>query len=161
MWIGANAIQGSGNSDANTDSDGWYTIRGVAPGTYTIKAHADGEGYVQQYYAGGHTSTNAGLVTVTGADAIKGIDLVMTRGAAIFGRITDAATGQPISGMNLSARPIGDDQMAWASTNTNGTFALRALPDGVVGVIVQGQGYLEVRKTVTIVDGEDVTDFNF
>ena len=160
-WIEATSFQGYGGVNGNTDSQGWYKLTGVAPGNYRVKAYADGAGYIRQYYGGGHSSDGAGLISVNGTGTVGSVDIAMTRGASISGRITDAATGQPISGMDLSAGSVDSGQLAWDSTNSDGTFALRGLPDGVIEVIAQGQGYLEVRKLVTIADGKDVTDFNF
>ena len=160
-WIEALTTQGDRRSETNTDSDGWYTLGGIPSGSYRIKAQADRWGYIQRYYGGGRSSRSADLVTVTGAETINGIDIAMIRGAAISGRITDAATGNPIVGMDLSAGPRDGDHMAWDSTNGDGAFVLSGLPDGVIEVTASGQGYLEVRKTVTIVAGEDIENFNF
>ena len=82
-------------------------------------------------------------------------------GASISGRVVDAATGSPIVNMEVYAELLDGDDFAWTSTDGEGRYLLRGIPDGVMEVVVRGQGYIEVRKTVTVHDGVDVTGFDF
>ena len=54
----------------------------------------------------------------------------------------------------------GDD-LAWTSTDGEGRYMLRVIPEGVMAVVVHGQDYIRVRETVTVHDGMDVTGFDF
>lgn len=92
---------------------------------------------------------------------VEGIDFDLTLGATISGRVIDARTGIPITNMDVNAGLIDGDDMSWANTDGNGYYVLRGLPDGVIEVVVYGQGYIEVRRTVTIREGVDVTGFDF
>lgn len=73
----------------------------------------------------------------------------------------DASTGLPIRNMEIYAGPRDGEQLAWDNTGEDGTYVLRGMPDGLIEVVVYGQGYIEVRKTVIIRDGQDVTNFDF
>ena len=154
------------SSDARADLDGRYTLEGVAPGSYVIRVEGEWSNnvranYVREYYDDQLRWDEADLVNVDGTRPVVGIDFGVNRGATIAGRIIDAGTGLPIPNMEVDAGPMGGNGLAWARTDGNGQYVLRGIPDGVMEVWVRGQGYIEVGKTVTIIDGQDVTDLNF
>jgi len=144
-----------------SDADGYYTVKGVAPGTYRISARAQRRGYIQQYHDGEIYRDKAGLVAVSELDQIEGIDFVMTRGATISGKIVDASTGLPVPNMEIHAGPPNGEHLAWENTRADGTYVLRGVPNGLIEVVVQGLGYIQVVKTVIIRDGQDVPNFDF
>ena len=144
-----------------SDADGVYTVKGVAPGTYRIRPRAQQRGYIQQFHDGEIYRDNASLVSVSGSDQLDGIDFELKRGATISGRVVDASTGLPIPGMEIHAGPRNGEHLAWENTKGDGTYVLRAMPDGLIEVVVQGQGYIQVLKTVIIRDGQDVTNLDF
>ena len=78
-----------------------------------------------------------------------------------MGRIVDASTGLPFFDMWLNARLMGGDNLSWANTDGDGRYVLRGIPGGLIEVEVGGRGYLEVRRAVTVRDGQDVTGFDF
>ena len=160
--IDADPLHKAGShSYARTDSGGRYMLEGVAPGNYTIKVRANRQGYIQEYYNDKLHSDDANLVTIRGLEVVEGIDFDLTPGATISGRVIDAETGLPIANMEVRAGLIDGDYISWANTDGNGNYVLTALPDGVIEVVVYGQGYIEVRRTVTIREGVDVTGFDF
>ena len=167
VGVSANRVGGAGDRvHEHTGSDGRYLIRGVAPGTYVIETESEGQGedYLQQVYDGVSDWENAELITITGREVLEAVDFRLTRGAAISGTVIDASTGQPIADMEISARQeVGDDsnQVSWSNTDSSGRYILRGVPNGVIEVQVRGQGYLEAHRTVTIRDGQDVTNFDF
>ena len=111
----------------------------------------DGQGYIVE----GRT------VTVSGREELAGIDFSFRRGASISGRVVDGGTGLPIPGMELHAAIPDGRHVSWAETDVNGDYTLSGLPEGVIQVIVSGQGYIEQRRTVTIQGGEDVVGVDF
>jgi len=85
----------------------------------------------------------------------------LRRGATASGRVLDGETGLPIPGMKIDARAVDGHHIAGATTDGDGSYASGGIPDGVVEVLVRGQGYVEMRKTLTISDGADVINFDF
>jgi TonB-linked SusC/RagA family outer membrane protein len=77
-------------------------------------------------------------------------------GGTITGRVTDAANGQPITGVNVvvSGTKIG------ALTGDNGRYTLRGLATGPVSMDVTRIGYSPKHGTATVfADAPVVTDF--
>ena len=149
------------NAWADTDADGRYILQGVAPGTYRIRTRADWQGYIREFYSDKLDRDDADLVTITGTDLLEVIDFGLRRGAAISGRLIDAETGLPIANMELNAGQVDGGHVSWARTDSGGNYILRGLPDGLIEVSVQGQGYIEAHRTVTIRGGQDITGFDF
>jgi len=152
---------GGSSADADTDRDGRYSLSGLIPRVYVLTAEGETEGYIRQYYDDKHTWEDAARFDVTGTETVEGIDFGLNRGAAISGRVIDAVTGLPIANMDVRAAPVDGDDISWAETDLDGRYTLKGIPDGVVEVVVAGQGYLETSKTVTVRNGQDVTGFDF
>ena len=162
--VTADGIDGSGrHAHQHTGSNGRYVMRGVAPGSYTIRTDPEGQArdYIQGYYEGSLTREGAKTVTVAGTEVVGDVDFQLGQGATISGRVIDAETGSPIAGMKVRARMPRGDNGSESRTDGQGNYVLKGIPDGVIEVVVEGQGYIEVRRTVTVRDGADVTGFDF
>ena len=48
-----------------------------------------------------------------------------------------------------------------AVTDEQGGYSLEGLPEGVIEVVVSGQGYVPQSRTVSVFWGEQVTEFDF
>ena len=136
--------------ESDTDTDGMYTLEGLAPGRYGLRAEAERQGYIRMYYDDRAYRDEADLVTVLDASPIEGVDFEMTLGATISGRVTDAATGRAIADLNFSAGPQYGDHLSWTNTDGGGYYILRGLPDGVIEIEVEGQGYIVERFSVRV-----------
>ena len=147
--------------EAETDSDGRYLLEGLAPGTYYIMVSGDSRGYIHQYYDDKPYRRDADRVTIFGTRPVEGVDFVLALGASISGRVVDARTGLPIGGMEVIAGLVDEDHLAWTDTDSNGGYTLTGIPDGVIEIEVSGQGYIEVRRTVTVRDGSDLVGVDF
>ena len=149
--IGAQSIAGDGaNFFARTGSDGRYTLRGLIPGTYRIGIDPSDRGYTPELYDDKRRWEDADLVTVSSAGTVEGIDFGLRLGAMISGRVIDTQTGLPIANVEVLAG-IDSDRIARTYTDSNGSFTLRGLPEGVVEVVAEGRrGYLGQRTTVSI-----------
>ena len=161
VQIEANSDSGGYNSWANTDGEGRYVLRGVAPGTYRIKARADREGYIQELYDDTLNWDDARRISINGKAGVESIDFELAKGASISGTIIDAETGEPIPNMEVHAGPVNNSHLAWTRTDGQGNYLLRGLPDGRIEVYAYGQGYVEVSQTVTIQGGVDLTNIDF
>ena len=149
------------HSYARTNSDGVFTLTGVKPGTYVIRAGRNHPTYAQQHYDDSFESNQAEPVTVGQEESIGGIDFALRLGGTISGRVTDAETGLPIADMEVSARTAVGSQFEWTRTDTNGDYILRGVPAGIITVWVSGQGYIEVSDSVSVAEGQNITDFDF
>lgn len=161
VWVNADQKNWDGpSSGANTDADGRFKIRGVAPGTYVLKADGDWEGYIREVYNNTRSRDDADLVVVRGTEPVYGIEFSLKRGASISGQIVDES-GHPIPNLDVSAGPMYGDHLSWSRTDGNGVYVLRGLPDGVIEIFVNGEDYIEGRMTVTIREGTDIAGLDF
>ncbi|MBD3332657.1 hypothetical protein GF356_07390 [candidate division GN15 bacterium] len=69
---------------------------------------------------------------------------------AISGTVTDAATGDPISGAQIT---LAGPAAGGASSNANGEYSFSGLPDGDYTITVSKSGYIQVTKQVAIDGG--------
>ena len=143
-----------GYSSAETDSDGQYVILALAPGSHQLSAFVSPLGYVDEHYADD--------LTILGEEEVTGIDLTLTRGATISGRVTDASTGLGIPNMEVLARLVDtEEELGVTMTDSNGDYTLTGLRSGEILITVSGQGYVAIDRTVSVVAGENVTGFDF
>ena len=162
VTVGAErARDGTGDSDAESGDDGRYTLGGLAPGVYLVTAEGENKGYIRELYDDKHAWEDAARISVTGTEALEGIDFGLKLGATISGTVIDAQTGLPIANMDVEATLADGDEISSSETDIDGRYALKGVPDGVIEVVVAGQGYLQTSKIVTVRDGQDVTDFDF
>ena len=154
-------VDGVPNSYASTGADGRYTLRGIAPGSYRIKAWTNRQNYIQELYGDTFNWDDASLVTVHGTEPVEGINFDLRLGAVLTGRVIDAATGLPISKIGVSAGPADEGHLSWTETDGNGNYSLRGLPDGVVEVYVDGEGYIQDRTWLRVGGAEAVTGVDF
>ncbi len=105
----AQPTSGSGSGGyTQTDTDGTYTISGLAPGTYKVQFSCDGffgdSSYAVQYYNGKPTSGTADVVTVTAGQETKAIDAKLAKAGSVSGNIKDSA-GNNLSDVCVTAYP--------------------------------------------------------
>ncbi|MDP6402806.1 MAG: carboxypeptidase regulatory-like domain-containing protein, partial [SAR202 cluster bacterium] len=101
-------------------------------------------------------------VRISGSNHVTNVDFDLKRGATISGVVIDGDTGLPIPGMDVRAfvfgsTTVGDSDVSWTVSDRDGTYSLQGVPDGVIEVIVWGQGYLEQIKSITVRNGAGVT----
>jgi hypothetical protein len=92
-----------------TDSAGTYEIPSTLPsGSYLVRFNAEdrnaGCAYVTAYYGGALTLDEATPVELTAPNVATNIDAELSRGSIIFGRVTDAETGAPITSGSVVVR---------------------------------------------------------
>ena len=89
-----------------TDAEGRFVLRGLAPGE--IYVLVEGQGYHPQRLT----------VTVSGQETVASGDLELGPGGTITGRVTDAATGNPVSGITVREKWVDEDFNSEASTQS-------------------------------------------
>ena len=152
---------------AFTDSQGNYSVGGLASGSYEVEFNDYGV-YVAQYYNASSTLQGAAAVDISDGQAVTGIDAALDPGARITGRVTDATTGKPISGLQVYlANPQGQG-VASGATGADGTYTIAGVTPGpyVVGFgrtgvspnyvpqYYDGQSGLGSARVVTATDGQ-------
>jgi protocatechuate 3,4-dioxygenase beta subunit len=157
-----------GGGHAVTDSTGTYLIDGLAAGTYLV--HAEAEGYIAEFYLDAQYPEEATPITVESGHTVTGIDLALSRGGCIHGRVTDERTHAPIAGAYVSLGGVeippplppdppslppdggngghGDDGVVFpelgfrAVTDEDGRFSLCGLAPGEYVLHAWAEGYL-------------------
>ncbi len=120
-----------GGSGAQTKQDGSYTIDGLDPGTYKVRAMAPGK-------------KPAEATTTVGDDgATARVDLRMEPGRSLRGRVVDPR-GNGLEGAWVFAAPTGSvtfDASMMGTTDVNGSFEIIAPSDGLMDVAALPGGY--------------------
>ena len=73
--------------------------------------------------------------------------------AAVRGTVTDAQTGQPVSGAQVAVRGTGIGTL----TNNDGRYVLTSVPSGRLEIRVEYIGYSPQQQTITVAAGETAT----
>ena len=91
--------------------------------------------YAKQYYDGQLSEREATKVAVTTGGTTSGIDAAMQLGGIITGRVTAAATQDPIVGIRVCGWLISDESAERCpETNANGEYTLTHLQAGATAV---------------------------
>ena len=99
-----------------TDANGEYTISELATGEYQLGFTPIG-GLDYFFYRQTGVSVTAGQVT-------SGVDVGLTEGGRITGRVTSGSTDEPIEGAEACAREVGGDEKQCGTTNASGEYTI-------------------------------------
>ena len=121
-----------------SDAAGSFTLDSIEPGTYTIKAAAEGNA----------PATKTGVRVVGGQETDVGT-LVLERGLTLRGRVVAAQDESPVPGaaINVSTPQafrfsmMGSDSGRTTSSKTDGTFVIEGLEAGAVSVSAEHPEY--------------------
>lgn len=119
--------------------DGSYTLEGLIPGIYTIRADAAGRARTE-------------VVDFEVIDSKYSFDLSMPVEALLSGTVDFEAGGPTDSLLQVAAYPAGSAQRsgAYVGATDGATFVINGLPVGQFDVVIRREGYL--TKTLTAVD---------
>jgi hypothetical protein len=127
-----------------TNSQGVYSILGLQPGSYRVKAEAGG--HVAEYYDGVTTAGGASLVQVADGTATALIDFTLTVGSTISGTVyLEDGTTPLISQVahimaydNLTGTLVGDGY----SSDVDGTYSVTTGTEAATyRVMAEARGY--------------------
>ena len=145
VWADTFLCCGGGNG-ARTELDGTYTISGLAPGEYRVRAEKHESSYVGEFYASTTAWDQATPVTVVSDSTTPNIDFSLTSGGAISGTVTNEATGQPVANADVWADLYDccGGAGGWTRTEADGTYIIDGLPGGTFRVTAQApdQGFV-------------------
>ncbi|MGE0545475.1 MAG: carboxypeptidase regulatory-like domain-containing protein [Kofleriaceae bacterium] len=119
-----------------TDTDGRFRIRGLAKGKHTIVANV-----------AGFAEARSKQLAVEPGQLIPGVDLVVTAGTMLTGRITDQH-GVPVAGAHVAARPELGAQLETIS-DTSGDYVLGPVT-GTVELRVDAHGHADSSRTIEL-----------
>jgi 5-hydroxyisourate hydrolase-like protein (transthyretin family) len=119
----------------STDAAGAYTSGALPPGNYYART-SNTLGYLDELYnnvtcAAGSCALTAGTPVAVAAGADTTVDFGLVPGGLIAGTVTDAATGQPLSGVSVYIYNSGGTRVALATTDASGVYtSATGLPTG-------------------------------
>lgn len=133
-----------------TDENGAFTIDGLAPGTYYLRA--GGQGTVPWRSA---------EVTIDAAHPGQ-VDGVLDRGATLAGTAIEEATGDPARRTEIFLADGDGDLIASLFTSRRGTFRFTGLVPGDyrVGVLRPGGEFVRHFERVSVAAGEERVESN-
>ncbi|MBC7593686.1 MAG: carboxypeptidase regulatory-like domain-containing protein, partial [Kineosporiaceae bacterium] len=136
VYVSAYSTDRSTSAYTTTDSNGNYSLVGLAASSVTIRySAASDQNYVAQYWNNKPTEESADRITVTTGQAVAGKDVVLLVGASINGNVQGKAlTNIPLAGASVSAYAPNGSFIASATTNTDGNYSITGLAAGSYGV---------------------------
>jgi 5-hydroxyisourate hydrolase-like protein (transthyretin family) len=107
----------------NTNASGVYTATAMPSGTYYVYFRP--YTYISEFYNDKPDNgylRSADPISVTAPNTVTGIDAVLAKGGAIRGKVTDAATGEPIKDIYVEVLDSNGGRIEGASTQADGTY---------------------------------------
>lgn len=125
--------------------DGSYHIENLVPGTYFVRASAPdrvAEVYEDVLCDPTCDPTVGSPVAVGKGEDVQGIDFALGPRRSISGRVTQAATGEPVANAFLSIRTPSGSLVTSASAGSDGSYTSQPLAPGVYRVVALANGLL-------------------
>ena len=119
-------------SSGYTDTDGTYTAGRLRSGSYKVRFRADNGIHASEWYDNQADFESADLVWLT-APSNTTVNAALGRGGSITGTVTDAETGEALSGIDVAVfdATTGDYvSYAYGTTGTDGTYTAGGLQSG-------------------------------
>jgi hypothetical protein len=118
---------------SSTDSNGYYTVYGVIGGSYKVEFRTDSTpgNYAGEWYNDRGSFNDADTVIVTVGSTTTGIDAQLADGGSIGGRVTDSlGSGIANVNVNVHVHDMNQNNIAWATTDSNGDYTVKGIPPG-------------------------------
>lgn len=137
--------RGFGGDSATTGGDGKFQMTSVDPGTYTLRADADG-----------YAPTDVENVRVSSSEQLHVGTIKLGRGLTIHGCVRnenkDAITGAAIEVVVVESDGfMGDeDTLAETTSESDGAFEISGLKEGDFTLQVKAAGYAEYRESIKV-----------
>ncbi len=118
---------------AMTDATGEYTIIGLVAGEYTVEfslPSKSGLNYLDQYYDGMSSLSEAQAVPIAAGGVVPGIDAELQPGGQITGKVTASSSKAAIERIEVCASPTTGGSKRCTSTNAKGEYTIIGLAAG-------------------------------
>ncbi len=117
---------------STTDEEGNFTIGGLDPGPYRLRAWDWSGVYAAEWYEDKATYDTADPVVCVAGEATAGIEMRLGRSGSISGMVVDASSGAPLTDVSLYAWPVEGSigEVGWGWTDSDGTFTIYGLTTG-------------------------------
>ena len=115
-----------------TNAAGVYTIQGLASGSYRVQFQAPYESNLaSQYYNDKSSFSEADPVSVTAGATHENVNAELAAGGKISGRVTDAASEEPVLGSWVCAYRSGEEEPeSCGESDENGNYVVAGLSAG-------------------------------
>lgn len=114
-----------------TTTNGVYTITGIAPGSYRVRADASlALGFADEYYSEQFLQSLATTITMPAGGTLTNINFTLTLGYEISGVVT--GNGVPLSGIDMDVYAANGEFLSGypGTTDATGAYRIGALPPG-------------------------------
>lgn len=122
---------------AQTNASGVYTVGGLPTGDYRART-SNTAGFIHEAYdnipCNNCANTTGALIGVTGGSSTANINFALAPGATVSGTITNASTGNPLSGVSVNVFSSTGTNLGNTQTNASGVYSVGGLPAGDVRV---------------------------
>ena len=127
-------------ASTSSDSSGNYVLGPLAAGSYKLQFRSYGLPYLTEWWDGEASFAAADPIAVAAGDHLTGKDALLVAGATISGTITTPG-GIPLQGASVNAYDAAGSTyaapVAYASSATDGSYSLTALPAGSYKLRIQ------------------------
>lgn len=114
------------------DASGAFARDGLAPGQYVVTAQTDGR-----------PPTRSDPIVIEAGAMTDGVRIVLSEGATLTGKVTDAASHEPIAGATITiGGPLFEGrEHPTATTDAAGVYTVANLPTGRLSISASREGY--------------------
>ncbi len=150
--LGARSTSRSGGR-ATTDETGAFLVDGVEPGDLSVTTRASGYSLHQMR-----------SLTIAPGEDLEGIEIVLSPGATVSGRVTDPA-GRGVAFAQLrvtdSHNTFATSPHFFASADGEGRYEIEGLAPGRRTIVAMHDDYERVSREIDVDLGENHLDFSF
>lgn len=144
------AAGGGGGPQAVHSEDGSFVLEDVPPGIWEVVAQARG-----------YQTARVGSVTIEEGGTREGVEVRLTPGNAVRGRVLDGGSSAPVFDAAVTLQRAGGGGRALgllmgetdARTDAEGRFAIEGLAAGSYTVVAQHPDYANATALVAVKDG--------
>lgn len=146
---------GSTVAFAFTDANGRYSLTGIAPGNYTIKATAsDFAADVQSVVVVANVEKEINFALSSALGKLEGVVLDKETGEPIVGAVVEVVIATSVAINDTGARGVG---LFFALTDSEGESVIDGIPPGTYDVVVRKENYLSAIRSVIIEEDQTTT----